>query len=397
MLAHVDEKPHELCSHTRLQPKELKVLPSFCPRCHLLDVTQDVAYVSSCLVFSDWHLSFRKIAQGRLRTGGDILSQFAHTYFRNVYSDSQLTLSENEIHASSHSYGNDRVGLAIEIAQICAETSYAVDLIQSSRHKFLGVNIDGILLIEYRAVEPSLQAGPRLILREGEFSLHGDRRPLLVANRHGGSSYLGSAVEVKTQIQPFNHFPGATLSVDASLQRDAIRMHYTFKHESDDGTEGYRDLEVDILVLDIIVGLESLLVTAPCSHAFREPLYVTRIEMNADGPASEKKIYLKDSTNCLWQIRDILTDSGVRSIPADRSPSLSVHNLYPVENNPLGQWASVAFSQQKVDPSDTHSERGLIILQRQACLACTRDQIKQILMSDVSHPLEICIIAAGAH
>ena len=158
-----------------------------------------------------------------------------------------------------------------------------------------------------------------------------------------------------------------------------------------------RDLEADVLVLNIIRGLQSMLVTGPCTHGFRNPLGVTRIVMNADGPENEKRMYLKDSTDSLWQVRDTLINGGAGSISAERGPSVSVHNLYPVEDNPLAQWASVAFAQQRLEPSDTDSDRGLIIFQQQACLACARDQVKQILTHDMNRPLEICIIAAGPH
>jgi hypothetical protein len=397
MYEHVDQELHRFCSHVKLQPHELKHLPSYCPRCSLFYVTQEVAYFSSCLVFSDWHLNFRKISVRRLKPGGDSLSQLAYDHFKDVYADSQPAVTNDVMRSLLHSPPDDRVALAEEIAQICCGSRYSFDLIRSNQHKFLGINLDGVLLIEYGAIEPSLQEGPRLILREGEFSLGGDRRSLLVTSPFSGSSYYGCAVNVKNVLQPFNHFEGASLFVRASLQKDAIEMHYTFTHEAEDEEGNPRDLEVDVPVLDVITGLRSLLVTKPCEHECKEPLLVNQVRIGVDGENGEKVIYWKDSTNSFWHIQDTLirhgTSGGPNSPRENRSPTIQ---FYPVENNPLGQWASVAFAQRDLKQCEANSSCSLTILQRQACLECTRDRSKQVLAYDTNHATTVCIIAGGS-
>jgi hypothetical protein len=395
MIRHVDQEPHPYCSHVRLQPSELSHLPSYCPRCTLFEVTREMAYFSSCLVFSDWHRSFRKISVRRLMPGADDLAQTAHSLFRLAYADDQHGIADDVRRNLLRSDRDERVVLAQEVAQICSESRYAYDLIRSHKHKFLGINVDGVLLIEYRAIEPSLQEGPRLILCEGEFRLSGDRRPLLVTSDHSsGASSYNCAVNTMTILQPFDHFQGGALSVRAALRKDAIEMHYTFAHEGEN--EGnFRDLEVDVPVLDIITGLPSLLVSERCEHGYQEPLAVSKVQIGADSDDTKKITCWKDPADSLWHIQDTLYTFLTSAMPdSAQGNHLSIFQLYPVENNRLGQWVSVAFAQKERKRDSTNF--GLTIFQRQACLGCIRDRAKQILNNEPYRPEAICIIAGGA-
>lgn len=150
------------CKHTKLQPSEITTAFSICVRCHLYAVVRELAYFSCCLAFSVWYLGLRKICQQRVLTGGDKLAQISYSYFNSVYNDPECKISESELQQHVWSYGTDRAGLANELAAICSDSAYASDLIQSNKHKFLGVNIDGMLMVSYRAIEPSLRPGHAL-------------------------------------------------------------------------------------------------------------------------------------------------------------------------------------------------------------------------------------------
>lgn len=70
---------------------------------------------------------------------------------------------------------------------------------------------------------------PVFLMREGEFYFGGDRRSLLTISPYGvmwRSEYHQDA-DVES-LQPINSFAGASLSVSASLVKDAIQLQYLF-------------------------------------------------------------------------------------------------------------------------------------------------------------------------
>jgi len=392
MLQHMDKSADHFCEHTRLQPSEITTAFSICVRCHLYAVVREVAYFSCCLVFSDWYLGLRKISQQRVRTGGDNLAQISYGYFNAVYGDPDFKVSEPELQKNNWSYGTDHVGLVNELAAICSESAYASDLIRSSKHKFLGVNIDGMVMVNYRAIESSLQPGPCVIVRDGQFSLQGEQRPLLVASIYGGSSSFGCEVDIKNQLAPFDHFPGMALSVKASLQRDAIRMQHTVSYESSEDSEDWMSLEIDVPVLVISDGLQSLHLIPSCTHGFETPLQVSEVQVydNADG-VHQPKSYWKDSVGDLWQIRDTLKFETIDFDNQGLPRAFNIFHLYPVKNNALAQWASVALAQNQ--RKESQIRHGGMYLQQKACLACTGDYVRAQLSKNDHY--DICIIMAG--
>ena len=202
-------------------------------------------------------------------------------------------------------------------------------------------------------------------------------------------------MNAKTTLQPFDHFEGAVLSVRGALQKNAIELHYTFTYNGEDGGN-LGTLEASIPVLDIITGLQSLLVAEHCEHAYQEPLLVNKVQIGADNTDTETIICWKDQTNSLWHIQDTLYRSLAGRMPdSAQGNDLSMFHLYPVENNPLGQWASIAFAQKERKEQEADVYCGLTILQRQACLGCIRDRAKQVLEYDKTHAMTVCIIAGG--
>jgi hypothetical protein len=69
--------------------------------------------------------------------------------------------------------------LGMELSTMISGARILYDLLELPRQKFLGIDFDGMLLIDYRAVEPSLEPGPIFIIREGEFALGGERQSRL--------------------------------------------------------------------------------------------------------------------------------------------------------------------------------------------------------------------------
>jgi hypothetical protein len=246
MLAHVEEENYDFCSHAKIQPPEMNQLPRLCVRCGLHNVVQYTAYISSCLAFTDWHRSFMKISIKSLPIGGDSLSQQAFQHFEQVYNSDQM--EPTPVNPFYIEPSLKRGDLATEICQICSGSQYGLNLIASNSESFLGVNLDGVLLVDYRALEPSLQPGPVFIIREGEFCLSEERRPLLTTPPDGGSSSSDPGIHLEL-LQPENQFEGASPSVTATLLKTAILIRYTFIfEESGDNGIPFRDLEFDVPV-----------------------------------------------------------------------------------------------------------------------------------------------------
>jgi hypothetical protein len=251
---------------------------------------------------------------------------------------------------------------------ICNESAYAIGLVVSNADKAFGINMDGILLMEYRAFELSLHDGPRLILREGDFSLYGDRRPLLVPS-HWGSSSIAPPDPTQDYVRPFDAFPGSTISVSASLQKDSIRLRYTFEYDGQGGDDEPLSVEIDIPVLDVIRGFEDLVNTKPCQHVFESPVKVGKSQ-------HREHIYYRDMTSPLatWKVQHTLLDEN--SIKDEEERQFVVFWVYPVQSNPIAQWASCGLAYRKLQKrSQIVGKIGNLVFQQGTCLSCVRDQL----------------------
>jgi hypothetical protein len=124
----------------------------------------------------------------------------------------------------------ERPYMAYAIAELCGSAKGTAEIMHRYRGKFLGLSLDGMLLIEHAAVTPKLGAMYCFILCEGEFRLSEDWRPLLVGStRWTGKSY-NCGVDLQTTLQPFDHFGGAPLEFQASLGEESISLHCTSTH-----------------------------------------------------------------------------------------------------------------------------------------------------------------------
>jgi hypothetical protein len=99
--------------------------------------------------------------------------------------------------------------LGLELCTIYSGIGNGYDLLDLPKDKFLGAGFDGMVLIDHRAVESSLTPGPIFLIREGEFSYGGERREMLLKPTE-------------------DHFSNESLSIEASLSKDSIRLNYLF-------------------------------------------------------------------------------------------------------------------------------------------------------------------------
>lgn len=142
-MLHRPNEAHVHCIHDVIQPREVTTTFSICVRCHLYDIVREISLLACSLVFSDWHLGLRKISHRRLATGGDRLSQDAFDLFLEVYADH----GREEVQRPPNIFLLEHIPLAKDLAAICSGSSRSEDLIQSNQHKFLGLDIDGVLMI----------------------------------------------------------------------------------------------------------------------------------------------------------------------------------------------------------------------------------------------------------
>ncbi|KAL9115417.1 MAG: hypothetical protein Q9227_000738 [Pyrenula ochraceoflavens] len=395
MIAHKDQQ-YDGCGHEKLQPKELEYLPRFCVRCRLLLVVANLSWISSILAFTDWSESFKRVSIARLMDlpGNENIARLQSQMSRKSrpefspwspdLEDSKNIPNELSLHRDS---------LAQQISQLCSGSFYAEDVIQSNQHKFLGVNVDGMLLIDYRAVEQSLKPGPIFLIREGDFSLHGDRRPILTCSRneiwHGSTDEKGKF----TSLKPWNQFEGRlSLSTGASLRRDSIELHYTIAYKPSHPIEDESFIEGEVKVLNIMPALESLLITQPCQHPPETSLPVTRVEVEQNSDESDESVILwKDDESNFWQIEENLLGKTLDN------PGQNVTHYMPVANNQLAQWAAMAFQLRKwarqIGDKDDRTTFDAMILQDRACLACTRYQAYWRSSRERPRPKNICIIS----
>jgi hypothetical protein len=153
--------------------REISYLPDFCVRCQLEITALGITYRASCLAFTDWSRSYRQMAIRGASTGRKYFEWIYHRKFRGP------ALEALSAQSPSEKLTLNREVLGMELLPMCAGTRVANDLLELPKNKFVGADFDGMLLIDYRAVEPSLEPGPIFIIREGEFSLGGERRSVL--------------------------------------------------------------------------------------------------------------------------------------------------------------------------------------------------------------------------
>jgi len=170
-----ENRPQNLCmqGHEIFEPSEIIWSLQFCVHCRVLDAVLRLIKISSTLSFTDWGENgyFQMLSTGNLEAHGN--ATFLRDFLIPDPKKSQMSVSVQEYLAPSHTY------IAIQICQICKGYDTFEDKISYIQHTVLGLDLDGILLILYRAIETNLSPGSVFVIRTGEYKIEGDRRSLL--------------------------------------------------------------------------------------------------------------------------------------------------------------------------------------------------------------------------
>jgi hypothetical protein len=320
-------------------------------------------------VFSDWASSFRKISVSAFR--GYFPEQHYHSFFYwNFFSDPEFC-EKNGIKP----FGgppkfkgiccNEPQYLTRIISCICGE-EMANDSSVAHASRFLGINLDGVLLIENASLDASLQGNPRFVIRDGDFSLNGDRRSIVTSNMdlgHGTSPTRW--IEVGMAVQPSNMFSNGLLNISALLSKDAITLRYKIRKQ-----ERLLHLEEEVDIFRILDNLQRLVISRPCPHEWKARAVSKLI---ADLETGERSVMQTNEWGDGWDNSKVRSwywkDDGsvwiMRRRLYEPCPELDgqlVFHLFPVLANPSFQWALASFAGGY--PDDT------LVLQRQTCLDC---------------------------
>lgn len=334
--------------------------PCVCIWNHLNRVVKNLAYLASSLAFTDWAHGFRKISINMVFqvTNGALGGIQDRYYFSTVYH--KTTVNKN-IAEMGDRFSLTRLSFVDTLRSILCASVDTQRSTQLQSFDTIGIDLDGLLLIDYRSIETSLKPGPIFILREGEFSLAGDRRQTVTASQYSMRDEPRLPPEEYPSLQPYDGFKDGSLSVSASLTKSTIFLHYSWS-----GMVRGAKSTLTIDIANICHHISSLLVTAPCQHSFMAPLITRKLERQSH-PSIHR--WLVDDTSTVWMKMD--TFSQITYSVADHNLYISdsVYHLYPTLNNALGQWAALS----TIPPQVVHFN----ILQRGACLSCTRDQAER--------------------
>ncbi|KAF4448409.1 Pfs, ankyrin repeats & 6-phosphofructo-2-kinase [Fusarium austroafricanum] len=228
----------------------------------------------------------------------------------------------------------------MELATFLAGSGLVLQRLEIPKRKFVSADFDGILLLSYRATEPSLRPGPVFIIREGQFSLGGESRPIVreVPFYVNIGSYARDAALINMDdnttaiLKPTSCYPPAktSLSVEASLVRDAIHLSFIAHLDG--------DTCVQVRVGDILNNLSFLRVTTPCHHSFDAPL---RVRAESFGSIiGQKSHWIKDNSGNFWTIP--LTPDRLSNEKPSTEGATTLIYYFPIADNPLAQWLSIA-------------------------------------------------------
>jgi hypothetical protein len=203
-------KRYDDCHHLICHPPELEDDLPFCPRCRLLECVKELSFAASCLAFSNWHQDFRKLSSRIPWGGGTNISLHSYEFFNWVFD--RPAHRDNSLHPRLMGASwDERRYMAYAIAELCCSGEETATIVHRSRDIFLGLNLDGVLLIERATVNPKLGAMYRFILCEGELRFGEDRRPLLDGSTSRAVEGYSYGVSLHTTLQPFDQFGGAYL------------------------------------------------------------------------------------------------------------------------------------------------------------------------------------------
>lgn len=258
----------------------------------------------------------------------------------------------------------------------------------------IGIEMDGILLLDSYMLETSLRHRPRYEIGQGSFALYGERRGMIrvgrleVQNRTTAikkSSSVNGARARDGQSNVFAAFSSSRVEIMASLALDAIILTFCLYAKGPDIT--IDGLEID--PTQISSNIRRTVVGLPCGHNTSAATTARQIRVTDRGSQSEggdSWIDIQDLASwhiCRddfgeeWRISSIVpfmtpVSSSVSSIRFDKGL------IAPMEGSPACQWAALSYDRER----PTVPCRDDIVLQGQRCLKC--------ITSDLDHARHEC-------
>jgi hypothetical protein len=374
----------QMCTHGFLWPSEMEDRPFFCVRCRITTAIQNVAYLSSTLAFTDWGDHFCMLSA---RWFNEEI-RYISPWWRPLMSWTVGMAPSGLSGFPATMMGLDHNSLAYQVGALCSGSAQGYPKALNNRDRFLGIDIDSMLLILYRAIETSLRPGPVLIIRSGEFNLQGDRRTVLTEQysipirKRREPVDLGSGSNTLI-VAPRDEFVDSRLTMRVTLLKESIELRYTVETPTLDpvlNTWGF------VSVVHVQKMLLHLGMASPCSHSIDEPISLTRVpsERCRLAPPHQGPSW-RDSANRLW-----LAELGLSSSEMAKEDvgDHSICHYSPTTGNHLAQWAVACHLTWVVRPKD--ATKNVFVLQDSACLRCTLDQAEQWKPSKASQVFMIC-------
>lgn len=340
------------CNRTDQEPSEN--LHCVCVQHRVSHIFRGLTLVSSCLAFTDWAREHRKMPVNiipSIFTRGIIDDDQGSNEWRMVYD----MVTKQASHGSYAPFRLDRPSFTslfqlLNVILCPSQDSKNANSAPRS-HNLIGMDLDGLLFIDNRAVEASLKPGPIFLLREGMFALAGAQRTTVEASRYSVHDRIRTHHVAIEALRPWNALPDITLCVSGSVGKSTIKLQYSLSSVID-GKKSFQTIDIS----NIFENRFLLWATTPCNHSFALPIPVH------EEPNEYGSIY-RDEKGAGWWIADI---NGFDTVPRWDFK----FGLYPVANNHLAQWAALSTPPPRIPC--------LFILQYGACLSCTRDQARAV-------------------
>lgn len=260
----------------------------------------------------------------------------------------------------------------------------------------IGIEMDGILLLDSYMLETSLRQRPRYEIGQGSFALYGERRGMIrvgkleVQNRTTAITKSSSANGARVrdgQSNIFAAFSSSRVEIMASLALDAIILTFSLYAKGVDMT--IDGLEID--PIQISSNIRRTVVGLPCGHYTSAATAAQQMRVADKGSQPQggdswidlqnfaSRLICKDAFGEEWQISSVVPYMG--PVPGSVSFIRSDKGLIaPTEGSPACQWAALSYDRKLpvilTEPSSdehvTHTKpnRDDIVLQGQRCLKC---------------------------
>ncbi|KAH6879499.1 hypothetical protein B0T10DRAFT_496539 [Thelonectria olida] len=372
------EGTYDSCGHAVLTPPELNVAPNFCPRCGIEWCVRRLSFAAAVLSFTDWATQFRKLSMDALlaNTAMDFEGNLVHRRRSFI-----LDFYGGYYGVSAKDFGKQ---LTFAVSLLCCPNQ-SQEFLTGQLNRIIGINLDGVLLVENAGVIASLQPGsPRFRLCEGEFVLNGDKRRLLVSSASGGhvSRDIGKpGLAIDPWKEDYQY--SATLSVNAKLSAEEIDLRYEYV-TSPTSHSNSMNIIFDVDIHELIQNLHCMFTTAKCHHNPRTPRpMVESLFLLCDHETGDVKAcksgsvisgeddnydidmcFWRDNRGDTWTVVDPVFSQHLDDIIGDDDRSFYV---FPVAGNPVSQWAAACFSGKSTD--------NVLILQDMMCLDCMAEAL----------------------